>query len=94
MMMYREIITKRKRKMKSFESYTEPELTILLHHFELGREISKIVLMLSGGAMFFGSDVIKILGCAMFIIFIFLYVREIEGINLIFQVRSEKSLKE
>lgn len=93
-MMYRKIIIKQKRKMKVFESYTVPELTILLHHFELGKEIFKIVLMLSGGAMFLGSDVIKILGCAMFIIFIFLYVREIEGINLIFQVRSEKSIKE
>lgn len=93
-MIYRKIITKQKNKVKAFESYTVPELTILLHYFELVKEISKIVLVLSGGAMFFGSDIIKILGCAMFIISIFLYVREIEGINLVFQARSEKSLKE
>lgn len=93
-MIYRKIIIKQKNKMKAFESYTVPELTILLYYFELVKEISKIVLVLSGGVMFFGSDVIKILGCAMFIISIFLYVREIEGINLVFQARNEKMLKE
>lgn len=80
--------------MKAFEKYSLSELTILLHYFCLGKELGKIMMMLSGAGMLFASNEYKPLCFILFGADFIFYIREICYINLIYQVKSEKMLKE